>query len=655
MMLHRAPVLTLAAAVAAGLPSPSSARGHGPAELRITVANDSIYALAVDSAAYREYPFVYLLDEGIVRYETDGRGTRTYHQVVQILKPAGVARWAEQRVAYQPDREKVIVNWMRVVKPSGEVISDKPTQAQTSDVPAAVANPVYTETKVIRYSLADVAPGTLVDLSWTIETTHPPMPGDGLNSWNISLPTPGMRSHFAVDVPVSITPHIVEQHLDFKRTEKVANGRRIYSWAAQNVMPPKGEMFAPDSSLPAMSVRVGLPITWDGIGKWYNSLSRDRYVLSAADAAVVDSIVRSAKSRADTLDDLHRWIAQDLRYVSVALGIGGYQPREPDATIATGYGDCKDKATLFIAATRHLGITAYPVLLNSSGGTDRALPAAEAFDHVIAAVPSSTRQGLTYIDLTTYAFTHGDIPPSYQGGFGLVVHPDGATQEITFPRDSAADTDQSFVGELAADGSVSGTFSIVVHGGQPALFRILKQSSDSAQLAILKRIAPKPFPGMTVDTVIVLEQSDSVPSPTIRFVEHGGSGAKSAGQLSILSIPAMFRGPGAAVNNTIQELQRDPRKLPIDASRVHGRGTGRAELHLTLPAGWTAQLPPAVTADGEFGNYHAEYTQVGRELRIVRTATGKTGVYPPSSIGALVDWFKAMGKDDAEFIAISRQ
>ena len=66
--------------------------------------------------------------------------------------------------------------------------------------------------------------GTLVDLSWTIETTKPPMPGDLQVNWSVSLATPGMRSRFVLDVPTGYAPHIVERHLDFARTE--AEGRR---------------------------------------------------------------------------------------------------------------------------------------------------------------------------------------------------------------------------------------------------------------------------------------------------------------------------------------------------------------------------------------------------------------------------------------------
>ena len=140
------------------------------------------------------------------------------------------------------------------------------------------------------------------------------------------------------------------------------------------------------------------------VGHWYHELSKDRYTLSPAITAKVDSLVRNARTRADTLAALHKWIAKDLRYVSISLGLGGYQPRSPEATVGTGYGDCKDKATLFIAAARHLGLTAQPVLLNINGGNPD-LPAIEAFNHVIAAVRNSGADGdVTFLDLTTATF-----------------------------------------------------------------------------------------------------------------------------------------------------------------------------------------------------------------------------------------------------------
>jgi len=373
------------------------------------IASDSIYRLVVDSSAYKDYPFVYLLDDGIVRFDADGRGVQRYHQIVQILKPEGVEAWAEREFSFRPGHTKVTVEWMRVLKPNGALISDKPTISQASDIPAAMSNPVYSDTKVLRYSLGGVAVGTLVDISWTDETTDPFLRGDFVSNWTTTMAYPAMRSRFVADLPASMSPKIAERHVDFKRIDETGGGRKFYVWQKQSVMPVKGEVIAPDSSIPRASISIASSLKWNDVARWYSGLAKDRYGLSPRAVAIVDSVVRTQRTADDTLRALHKWIAKDIRYVSIALGLSGYQPRFPDSTIVSGLGDCKDKATLFIAAARHLGLTAYPVLLNSFGVYDTSLVSINQFDHAIAAMPKKSG-GYTFLDLTTNAF-----PPDFFG------------------------------------------------------------------------------------------------------------------------------------------------------------------------------------------------------------------------------------------------
>ena len=94
-----------------------------------TVA-DSLYALAVDPAAHADLPYVWLLDEGVYTLEADGRVKNTTRQVVQILKPEGAEAYRERRFSWNPEHQKLTVNWMRVVKPNGEIVSAHPEQIQ---------------------------------------------------------------------------------------------------------------------------------------------------------------------------------------------------------------------------------------------------------------------------------------------------------------------------------------------------------------------------------------------------------------------------------------------------------------------------------------------------------------------------------------------
>lgn len=363
-----------------------------------SVRNDTLYKLAVDSADHPDEPVVLLLDDGVVRYNADGTGTRTYRQITQILSQQAVEDFAEHSFSYAPKHQRLTVNWIRVVRPDGSVVSETPTQAQDADVPATLGDPVYTDTKVRRFSLSGVAPGTIVDWSYTVEERKPFRPGDFLMSWSVHTGRLVRRSRYIVDLPVSMTPHLVERNLTFKRQESVARGRRVFVWATQDVPRLEPEQFMADSNGVAMSIYVAAPGSWAGIARWYAGLATSRTTLDAATRAKLPPLLAQARTADDSLRALQRWIAQDIRYVSIALGLGGYQPRRPAEVVTTGYGDCKDKATLFVAAATALGFQAYPVLLGSSGKTERALPSLNQFDHAIAVVERPG--GRVYVDLT---------------------------------------------------------------------------------------------------------------------------------------------------------------------------------------------------------------------------------------------------------------
>jgi hypothetical protein len=126
-----------------------------------SVGNDTIYHLAVDPTQYPNESAVLLLDDGVLRYEADGTGVKTYRQVTQILSPDALEDYAEHEFSYSPGHQRLTVNWIRVVRPDGSVVSEAPTQVQDADVPATLGDPVYSDTKIRRYSLSGVAPGTM--------------------------------------------------------------------------------------------------------------------------------------------------------------------------------------------------------------------------------------------------------------------------------------------------------------------------------------------------------------------------------------------------------------------------------------------------------------------------------------------------------------
>lgn len=650
-MRVRVAALAASSFVIATVPSPELSHRDQPH----AVAADSIYALAVDPNSYPNDAVAYLLDEGVYTYQKDGTGTETVHQVVQILREEAVKDMGEFSFRYSPGHEKWTLNWMKVVKPNGDVIADKPAQIQDADVPAALANPVYVDDKIKRITLGGVAAGTIIDYSFTREEVKPYLPGNIFISWRISTGAPTRRSRLIVDLPSDVTPKIRERALTFKRDQKTANGRTMYAWVMKDVPVIRSEPLAADSDDVRMRVDIGSPFAWNDVSTWYAGLAKDRYALNTLMKDKVRKVVADARTHDDTIRAVQRWVAQDIRYVSVSLGIAGYQPRMPDQVVETGFGDCKDKATLFVAAMQDLGMKAFPVLLNSFGRAERDLPAIQQFDHAIAAVPKADGS-YQFVDLTAEFTPYGRIPIPEEGGFAIVVHPDGRGEEVRLPREVDAEnrTQARIIGTLSTSGTFDGHVEVTASGGREDGLRYLFGTPlDSIKRAnLLRSMSSGYFTGATASNLQAFNGKDLSAVAKITYDLKGGKATQKTGDMDLLTIPVPS---GKVWGQRADNLaQRPKRVFPIDAAAVAPDGTSSVVFELTLPPKWKARFPKNVAATSAFGSYKVTYAQDGDVLRVTYELTGARGVYPKEKINDLIDWLKKVGEDDSRVILLEK-
>jgi transglutaminase-like putative cysteine protease len=618
-----------------------------------TVIADTIYRLAVDSSKHPELDRVLLLDDGVVTLEADGRSVRTFRQVTQVLRESAIEDFAERQFTWSPQRRRLTINWIRVVTPDGHVISGAPTQVQDSDAPAALGNPVYEQRKIRRVSLTGVRVGSIVDISTTETDVQPVKPGDFFLTWGITTGTYVARSRYVVDAPRSLALNIHEAHLTFPRITDTVGTRVRRSWITKDVARVKGERFAAlDSSDAYMSLRISAAQSWSDVARWYANGARGRDVLGPIARDTMQLRLRTARSARDTVLALHKWIAQDVRYVSIALGEGTHVPRATDDVMRTGYGDCKDKATLFVAAMRAIGREAYPVLLSSTGGVARDQPSVLQFDHEIAAY----REGSDwrFVDLTAGAVAPGVVPGGEQGGFALIVRDDGNAEEVTLPRDDTADSTVTLLtGSLDTLGLLAGTLVERYVGDEAGGIRVnFEQPLDSVALARVTRTAPARFFPNAIGTSLDLPDGKNVAvEPRVQMRFTGGRVAKRAGSGLALSLPffASMEGQQAVAD----ELEQEPRRHPIRTGGVLGTTTRLVRAEITLPDGWRAQLPRDVNLDGPFGQFRTTYRQDGRVLRMERLIQGRGGVLPKERIGELTSFLRAVAADDAGFVLVT--
>lgn len=626
------------------------------------VPSDSVLRLAVDPARAAGQPFVVLLQESNFRVESDGRWQQRNRRAVQVVDENAARGLAEQAFAFASSHQTLTIEWVRVLRTTGVVVSDKPAQMQDADVPAAMANPIYQDQRVRRLSLAGVTAGTVVDIAWTLKESAPPRAGDFLFRAGLNGPVAIRRSLIELDVPEGYAPTIVERNLTVQRRDDIANARRHYTWAASDQPGIRAEPFAADSNGVVQTITVGPRSTWTEIATWYHGLSKDRYALSATAATRVDSLVRAsgARTKLDTIRAVHRFVAQDIRYLSVALGLGSYQPRTPDEVLSTSLGDCKDKATLFVAALRRYRMAANTVLLSLSQRPDPNLPSMLQFNHAIAAV----RDGATwvYTDLTAESIPYGELPDAYQGSFAIIIGDDGAAQRITLPvRPTERNVSSlQITMQLGADGRATGRGVERAEGSPTYGLRMgLSTPLDSTRRAAFSRSLTQRLFGNEgtgtprVDSLVVFNGRDLTAPAQIAYTISANELIRTIGSTTLLSVPSVIRGPARSFRAALRELEsRGPRQLPIDASRILAPIANVTEWIVTLPPGWTVELPANVSATSFFGSYSSTWTQNGRELRQVRRLQGQRGIFGPERIAEVLVWLRTVGADDQDFLTV---
>src|SRR5262249_27262140 len=125
---------------------------------------------------------------------------------------------------------------------------------------------------------------------------------------------------------------------------------------AVNCVPPPGGVRDPGAAFDQ----------WTDVSRWTATLMDPMSAPDDSVALTAKRLVSGARSRADSVRAIGHYV-QRMQYASLALNLrtnGGYRPRAAHTVLATGYGDCKDKANVMRSMLHTVGIPSYPVVIS---------------------------------------------------------------------------------------------------------------------------------------------------------------------------------------------------------------------------------------------------------------------------------------------------
>jgi hypothetical protein len=273
--------------------------------------------------------------------------------------------------------------------------------------------------------------------------------------------------------------------LDMGVTSKGMQGGKLETSSQPNTLAYKFT-FSQDKAYPNEESRADLTDfapnfsastfkTYADVAQAYQVRAKERAAVTPALQALSNELIAkaNAKTTLEKVKVLHHWVAQNIRYLGIYVGAGGYVPHYAQSILDNRYGDCKDHVVILEALLAAAGIDNSPALINSSSAYLLSkLPTAGIFDHVITYVPSLN----VYLDSTSRFAPLGTLPN------GDMDKPVLLTQTGVISRTPKTDqsrdrTEARIQMRLTRDGSIEGK-------SQAKMFGIFEVASRSSQFRL---------------------------------------------------------------------------------------------------------------------------------------------------------------------------
>jgi len=291
-------------------------------------------------------------------------------------------------------------------------------------------------------------------------------------------------------------------------------------------------------------------------------------------------------------------VARNVRYVSISLGVGRYQPHSASDVLENGYGDCKDKHTLFAALLKAEGIQSYPVLIHSSRKLDADVPSPAQFDHVITL--ARVGQGLTWLDTTPEVTPYGLIFYQLRNKQAVVASEDAEGGLQRTPADSPIKSFVRFVldGKFSEFGALDATLEFTTQGDRDWPMRAgFRRFPEAKWQDFVKALSASWGLHGDVDEV----QVDPIEDTSKPF--HLKYHLRQDGYFQVPSANANFRPIPALGVPAVRASERSTEPINIGPA-----GEVDYRVRLQFPSNYTVRTPLAVTMSRDYGSYSSTYS-----------------------------------------------
>ncbi|MDO7874091.1 DUF3857 domain-containing transglutaminase family protein [Hymenobacter sp. ASUV-10] len=446
-------------------------------------------------------------------------------------------------------------------------------------------------------------------------------------------------------------------------SHSAVDGQEVYEWKLANRPSLEEEELAPPLryTTPMVALAPGIfevqghkgnASTWQGLGQWSYDLNANRDQLPPATVAKVAALVQGAPDVRTRVQRVYEMLQSSTRYISIQLGIGGWQTFPASSVATNGYGDCKALSNYTMALLNAAGVPAYVALVGAGRHHADLRPDFPSlqFNHAIICVPMTAPKADTlWLECTSQTEAFGYMSSFTGNRHALLVTPRGG-QLVSTPHYDARHNRLERRLDLFLDAT----------GGATATARTLRTGLEQDQYAsLLHDLAPAEqkkyvtehlrLPTFTL-TKFNLAAASTPTAPAV--VENLGltlpGFAPPTGKRAFVNPNLLSRLPAlpALIGERQAELWLPTASLHTDTVRLH------------LPAGFRPEaLPTAVKFSTDYGTYSNNFQALpDGTVQYIRRVDLKRAHLPRTAYTGYVDFRRKISiADKAQVVLVKTE
>jgi len=329
---------------------------------------------------------------------------------------------------------------------------------------------------------------------------------------------------------------------DFAQTEERRGEFLRFAWSNKNALPVTSEPAMPTVDEIADNLKLSSVPDWKTWLSWEQALLEGVFRDSPELEAVAKKLGEGNPDANEKLARIHTWVMEEIRYQQdYETFIAGVKPHPASMTLERKYGDCKDKAVLFIELARKLGLDAHFALVRTRdvGPVKRDVPM-QQFNPAIVYVPDQTGVKGRFFDPTAELLDVSAVRSDDVGTLSLVFDPKTNVhtwREIPFQ--SPEENRESTLVKLTLDdkGGAAGSVTIEGTGRSGSL---LRRTARNEQIfgQVAQRVASTYLPNSTSSDAKAIEVESLRTPAVIGMNVTTGTFARMEGESLRVKLPS---------------------------------------------------------------------------------------------------------------------